>query len=139
MNTLAGQMAVNTMVKLRDSHLPIFNKNMSIESHNALVFLSPCRYEIIFGTDFLNKVGMNINFEDSGEEWYDSKLPLRDPPWDAPKDFKEMEDSLYVLEPDHKYTGTRAALSSPAHTFGSVPQRTEQSCRIGSTWSPKLK
>ena len=64
-NTLAGRMAVNTMIKLRDLRLPEFKKNMSIESHNALVFDRPCRYAVIFGTDFLNKVGMKINFEDS--------------------------------------------------------------------------
>ena len=69
MNTLAGKMTVNTMVKLRDLRLPEFNKNMSIESNNALVFDTPCRYDIIFGTDFLNKVGMKINFEDSVVEW----------------------------------------------------------------------
>ena len=76
MNTLAGRMTVNTMVKLRDLRLPEFNKDMSIESHKVLVFGTPCRYDIIFGTDFLNKVGMNIKFEDSVVEWYDSKLPL---------------------------------------------------------------
>ena len=94
MNTLAGRMTVNTMVKLRNLRLPEFNKNMSIECHNALVFGTPCRYDIIFGTDFLNKVGTKINFEDSVVEWYDSKLPLPDPRGLGPEDFKEMEDSL---------------------------------------------
>ena len=36
MNTLAGRMTVNTMVKLRDVRLPDFNKNMRIESYNTL-------------------------------------------------------------------------------------------------------
>ena len=69
MNTLAGHINVNTMVKLWDLRLPEFNKNMSIESHNALVFDTPCRNNIIFGIDFLNKVGMKINFENSVVEW----------------------------------------------------------------------
>ena len=94
MNALAGRMVANIMVKLRDLRLPEFNKNMSIESHNALVSDTPCRYDIIFGTDFLNNVGMKIKFEDSIVVWYDSKLPLRDPRGLGPDDFKEMEDSL---------------------------------------------
>ena len=103
MNTLAGKMTVNAMVKLRDLWLPEFIKNMSIESHNALVFDTQCRYGVIFGTDFLNKVGMKINFEDSVVEWYDSKLPLPDPRGLGPDDFKEMEDSLYVQIEDELF------------------------------------
>ena len=76
MNTLAEQMTVNTVVKLRDLRLPEFNGNMSIESHNALVFDTPCRYGIILGSDFLSKVGIKINYEDSVVEWYNSRFPL---------------------------------------------------------------
>ena len=43
---------------------------------------------------------MKINFEDSLVEWYDSKLPLRDPCGLGPEDFKEVEDSLYVQVED---------------------------------------
>ena len=100
MNTLAGRMTVNTMAKLRDLRLPEFNKNMSIESQMALVFGTPCRYNIIFGSDFLSKVGTKINYVSMRiqyvVEWYDSRLPLQDPHGLAPKDFKEMEDSLYA-------------------------------------------
>ena len=85
---VTGKMTINTMVKLRDLRLPEFNKNMSIESHDALVIDTPCRNNIIFGTDFLNKVKMKINVEDSVVEWYDSKLPLRDPRGLGPEDFK---------------------------------------------------
>ena len=46
MNTLAGRITVNTMVKLRVLRLPEFNKNISIECHNALVFDTQCRYDI---------------------------------------------------------------------------------------------
>ena len=41
---------------------------------------------------------MKINFEDSVVEWYETKLPLRDPRGLAPKDFNEMEDSLYIFK-----------------------------------------
>ena len=46
---------------------------------------------------------MNINFEDSVVEWYDPKLPLRDPRGLGPEDFKEMEDFLYVQVEDELF------------------------------------
>ena len=90
-------MTINTTVKLRDRRLPEFNKNVIIETHNALVFDTPCRYDIIVGTDFLNKVGMKINFEESAVEWYDSRLHLQDPRGLAPEDFKyvQVEGELF--------------------------------------------
>ena len=89
-------MTVDKMVKIRDLRLPEFNKNMCIDTQKSLVFDTKCRYDIILGSDFLSKVGMKINYEDSVVEWYDSKLPLRDPRGLNPEDFKEMEDSLYI-------------------------------------------
>ena len=46
---------------------------------------------------------MKINFEDSVVEWYDFKLPLRDPRGLGPEDFKEMEDSLYIQVEDETF------------------------------------
>ena len=100
MTTLAGNMSASRMVKLRDLRLPEFNKNMNIEEHKALVFDANCRYDIIFGSDFLTKVGMKINYEEKVVEWYDSKLPLRNPKALENEDFKEMEDSLCVQVED---------------------------------------
>ena len=93
-------MSASRMVKLRDLRLPEFNKNMNIEEHKALVFDANCRYDIIFGSDFLTKVGMKINYEDKVVECYDSKLPLRNPKALEHEDFKEMEDSLYAQVED---------------------------------------
>jgi hypothetical protein len=33
--------------------LPEFSRNRTIDSHKALVFNSPCRYDVILGADFL--------------------------------------------------------------------------------------
>ena len=43
---------------------------------------------------------MKIEFEDSVVKWYDSKFPLQDQRGLAPKDFKEMEESLYIQVED---------------------------------------
>jgi len=45
--------------------LPEFDKNRQIEEQKAVVFDAPCRYDIIFDTDYLTKVGININYETS--------------------------------------------------------------------------
>ena len=82
-------MAVDKVVKIRDLCLPEFDKNMSTESQKALVFDTPCRYDIILGSVLLGKVGIKINYEDV-IEWYDSRLPLRNTNGPNPKDFKEM-------------------------------------------------
>ena len=59
-NTLAGKLAANKMVHMRDVRLPEFNKNRSIGEQKALVFDHPCRYDVILGSDFLNRAGMII-------------------------------------------------------------------------------
>ena len=56
LNTLAGRLHVSEMVVMRDVRLPEFDKNRKIESHRALIFDQPCRYDMILGADFLRKV-----------------------------------------------------------------------------------
>ena len=63
LTTLAGNVAAAEIVTLRDIRLPEFDKNRRIEEQKDLVFDAPCRYDIILGTDFLTKVGININYE----------------------------------------------------------------------------
>ena len=56
-----------------------FNKSRRIEEQKALLFDAPCRYDIIFGTEFLTKVGINMNYETGFMEGYEYILPLRYP------------------------------------------------------------
>ena len=69
---------------------------MRIQEHKVLVFDTPCQYNIIFGSDFLTKVGMKINYDESVVEYYDSKLPLQDPKGLDKQNFKDIEYSLYI-------------------------------------------
>ena len=55
LQTLAGTLEVAEVVKLRDVRLPEFDKNRQINEKNTVVFDSKCRYDIIFGTDFISK------------------------------------------------------------------------------------
>ena len=84
------------MLTMRDFSLPEFDKNRRIEDQKALVFDTPCRYDIIFGTDLLSKAGIKINNETGFMGWFESILPLRDPYVLNAKTFNDMEDSLFI-------------------------------------------
>jgi len=100
LTTLAGNVAAAEIVTLRDIRLPEFDKNRRIEEQKALVFDAPCRYDIIFGTDFLTKVGININYETGFMEWYECILPLRDPFTLDKESYQDMEDAMHVQTED---------------------------------------
>ena len=65
-NTIAGQMQTSKMITLRNIKLPEFDKNCRIEGTKALIFENECKYDIIFGSDFLTMIGMDIKYS-SGE------------------------------------------------------------------------
>ena len=65
-------MPVNTLVTLTEIRLPEFDKNRKVKQINAYVFDQKCRYDIIFGTDFLGQAGINLNFSKNEMEWFDT-------------------------------------------------------------------
>ena len=69
----------NQMVHLRDVRLPEFDKNRKISMQKALIFEGPCKYDIIFGADFLTKIGMVIDYRRGEVEWYGNTISMREP------------------------------------------------------------
>ena len=99
-NTIAGQMKTSKMVKLRNIELPEFDKNCCIEGTKALIFENECKYDIIFGSDFLTMIGMDIKYSTGEMEWYNNTLPMREP-WDMQnKDYVQMCDTYHLQEKD---------------------------------------
>jgi hypothetical protein len=47
---------------MRKIRLPKFNKNHVVEEQKALVFDGQCKYNVIFGADFLSKTGIDIKY-----------------------------------------------------------------------------
>ena len=88
------------MLTMRDFRLPEFDKNRRTEEQKALVFDTPCRYDIIIGTDFLSTAGIKINYETVFMEWFESLLPLRDPSDLNDKTFDDVEDALFTQQGD---------------------------------------
>ena len=48
------------MVVMRHVRLPELNKKCVVEQQKALVFDGQCKYDVIFGADFLSKTGIDI-------------------------------------------------------------------------------
>ncbi len=68
------------MVTLHNLRLPEMDKNRNIEQIEALVFdAKHCSYDLILGTDFLSKTGIDIKYSTKTMKWFDEELPLRDP------------------------------------------------------------
>ena len=74
-------MQTSKMVKLRNIKLPEFDKNCCIEGTKALIFVNVCKHDIIFGSDFLTMIGMDIKCSTGKMDWYNNILPMREP-WD---------------------------------------------------------
>ena len=51
--TLAGPLQSNQSVRLKDIILPEFANDHRIDGVTALVFDTPCPYDVIFGSDLL--------------------------------------------------------------------------------------
>ena len=64
MNTLAETYAPLGSVSIKRIQLPAFDKNRIVDEHDFMVFDQPCNYDIILGGDFLQKIGMNLNYQD---------------------------------------------------------------------------
>ena len=57
------------MVKLRKIKLSEFDKKLRIEGTEALTFDNECKYDIIFGSDFLTMIGMDTRYSTGKMDW----------------------------------------------------------------------
>ena len=96
MSTLAGEMNVHQMIKLRDVRLPEFDKNRRIECQKALIFDNPCRYDMIIGRDFINKYKFDMIFSKKQVEWFGNTIPMRNPRDFTEIDFVELTECFQV-------------------------------------------
>jgi hypothetical protein len=78
-HTLTGTCSAKEMVVMRKIRLPEFNKNCVVEEQKALVFDGQCKCNVIFGTEFLSKTGIDINYSSGIIKWFDNELPMRNP------------------------------------------------------------
>ena len=75
---------------------PEFDKNRRINQQRALIFDNDsCKYDVIFGTNFLSKTGIKLDYDKGNMHWFDNVLPMR-PTHINSSDFAAMEDSYLV-------------------------------------------
>ena len=60
-----------------DIVLPELNNNTKINKQGAYVFLGPCKCNIIFTRDFLQRIGIKLNFKNNTIEWEAVALPMK--------------------------------------------------------------
>ena len=63
---------------MKEIVLPEFDRNKKIDGQGAFVFDEDCRYDVIFGRDFLSKTGMDIRFADNKMKWMNVTVDMKD-------------------------------------------------------------
>ena len=63
-----------------------------------IVFDANCRYDVILGGDFIQKMGININYTEGHIEWLDGQLPLRNAYEFQKEDMSLLVEMLDVKE-----------------------------------------
>ena len=96
-NTLAGKLLTQSVITMRDVRLPEFDKNRRVGQQKALIFDNDnCKYNIIFGTNFLSKTGIKLDYETGQMKWFDNVLPMRPLHGLRSSNFNAMEEQYYI-------------------------------------------
>ena len=66
---LAGAYASLGNINMSGIRLPAFDKIQLIDHHDFKVFDAVCNYDVVWGDDFLAKVGINLKYDDLTMEW----------------------------------------------------------------------
>ena len=106
MTCLAGVYEAGGEVLMTDLRLPELDKNRIIDHQSALVFDADCRYDVILGYDFLQRVGIDIRYSTGKIEWFGNSIPLREAPCPehTEEDFNALIES-YLIQMEDEYFG----------------------------------
>ena len=75
-NTLAGHMTTEGSVTMTGLRLPEFDRNIVINEQKFKTFNGPCKYDIIFGADFLKKLGIKLDYANLEVEFAGIRIPM---------------------------------------------------------------
>jgi hypothetical protein len=93
--TLAGSYTSSEMVVLCNLRLPELDKNHNVDQHKALTFdADSCRYDVILGSDFLSKTGIDVKYSTRTIEWFGNELLLCDTCYLHSNDFLAMAETI---------------------------------------------
>eukprot|EP00980_Cylindrotheca_fusiformis_P017071 scaffold5237_cov95-Cylindrotheca_fusiformis.AAC.1 len=75
---IAGTFESDKFVQLLEITLPEFDRNKKIESQGAFVFDGNSAYDLILSRDFLEKVGIKIDFNNTIIQWLGTTVKMKD-------------------------------------------------------------
>ena len=96
--TLAGPMKSNLTVKLERITFPEFFKTRIVDSLDARVFHTHCRYDAIIGRDLLTDLGLVLDFKNCKMSWDDCHVPMRSFPTPNGKKYKNLPPEPTLAE-----------------------------------------
>ena len=105
MTTVAGVYESGGELSLQNIRLPELEKNRIVNNQTALVFDRDCCYDVILGSDFLLKSGIDIKYSTGGVEWFGNTIPLSEAPIveTYEEDFKNFIDDYLSQMEDKKF------------------------------------
>ena len=74
--TLVGQVNLTGKVQVQSLCLPKFDKSLVMDNHDFLTFNAPCKYDMLLGSNFLSKYGVNLNFKKLKVKSFGNTLPM---------------------------------------------------------------
>ena len=102
--TLAGNMAPIGRVRVEGLRLPEFDKSLILNEHTCLTFDRPdCQYDMIVGSDFLAKFGINLNFNSLQVEWFGQTLPMNSTGFTKERQALFLEQYLLEVENEQSW------------------------------------
>lgn len=75
--TAAGNFQFTEKTRLRDCVFPEFDKSKRVYGTNAMIFNSPCSYDVILGRDFLRDIGLKMDFARNVMEWMGQEVTMK--------------------------------------------------------------
>ena len=91
------------MAHLGDIWFPEFDKNIRLDEQKAFIFENKCRYDVILGSNFLTKSGIDIKYSDGTMHWFENARLMREPWALDNKEYIAMADSISIQQEDEQF------------------------------------
>ena len=94
--TMAGTFLSSQAVDIEGLSFPEFSTQRILETCQARIFHTTCRYDMIIGRDLLQQLGFQLDFSSNTIQWDDTSLPMRPLPPEPPSTEPNLANQLYL-------------------------------------------
>ncbi|CAJ1945734.1 unnamed protein product [Cylindrotheca closterium] len=128
--TVSGSFNANKTVELRDGLFPEFDRHWRIYGKTVTVFDAPNSHDIILGCDFLDELGIVIDFQNHQVRWINKIISIKSKPhWQNHTngalaldrgyldilDDDDIANDAFILDAKYKATTGREIASKQVH------------------------